>query len=62
MFDFFFRYVKSLVILMVDLLDFPCSVWPGIVDIIGTKRPLFIVANKVLLFFIILLLLNAKTL
>ncbi|XP_072935398.1 nitric oxide-associated protein 1 [Epargyreus clarus] len=41
------RYVKSLVLLMVDLLDFPCSLWPGIVDIIGTKRPLFIVANKV---------------
>ncbi|KAL4713567.1 hypothetical protein ACJJTC_006155 [Scirpophaga incertulas] len=41
------RYVKSLVILMVDLLDFPCSIWPGIVDIIGTDRPIIIVANKV---------------
>ncbi|XP_034841532.1 nitric oxide-associated protein 1 [Maniola hyperantus] len=41
------RYVKSLVLLMVDLLDFPCSIWPGIVDIIGTDRPIFIVANKV---------------
>lgn len=41
------RNVKSLVLLMVDLLDFPCSIWPGIVDIIGTDRPLFIVANKV---------------
>ncbi|CAK1599267.1 unnamed protein product [Parnassius mnemosyne] len=41
------RHVKSLVLLMVDLLDFPCSIWPGIVDIIGTDRPLIIVGNKV---------------
>ncbi|VVC87021.1 unnamed protein product [Leptidea sinapis] len=41
------RHVKSLVLLMVDLLDFPCSIWPGIVDIIGIDRPIFIVANKV---------------
>lgn len=42
-----FRYVKSLVVLMVDLLDFPCSIWPGIIDIIGTDRPIIIVGNKV---------------
>ncbi|XP_059051406.1 nitric oxide-associated protein 1 [Achroia grisella] len=41
------RYVKSLVLLMVDLLDFPCSIWPGIVDIIGTERPIILVGNKV---------------
>ncbi|XP_041974710.1 nitric oxide-associated protein 1 [Aricia agestis] len=41
------RKIKSLVLLIVDLLDFPCSIWPGIVDIIGTDRPLIIVANKV---------------
>ncbi|KAI5637365.1 50S ribosome-binding GTPase domain-containing protein [Phthorimaea operculella] len=41
------RYVKSLVLLMVDLLDFPCSIWPGVVDIIGPDRPLIIVGNKV---------------
>ncbi|XP_068629115.1 nitric oxide-associated protein 1 [Battus philenor] len=41
------RHVKSLVLLMVDLLDFPCSIWPGIVDIIGSKRPLIVVGNKV---------------
>ncbi|XP_045510502.1 nitric oxide-associated protein 1 [Colias croceus] len=41
------RYVKSLVVLMVDLLDFPCSIWPGIVDVIGKERPIFLVANKV---------------
>ncbi|KAG6462762.1 hypothetical protein O3G_MSEX013449 [Manduca sexta] len=41
------RYVKSLVLVMVDLLDFPCSIWPGIIDIVGTERPIIIVANKV---------------
>ncbi|XP_047526121.1 nitric oxide-associated protein 1 [Pieris napi] len=41
------KYVKSLVLLMVDILDFPCSIWPGIVDVIGKDRPIFIVANKV---------------
>lgn len=41
------RKVKSLVLLMVDLLDFPCSIWPGIVDIIGKDRPIILVANKV---------------
>ena len=25
----------ALVILLVDLVDFPCSLWPGIMDIIG---------------------------
>lgn len=41
------RRTKALVLLMVDLLDFPCSIWPGIVDIIGTDRPIIIVGNKV---------------
>lgn len=29
------RSKKALVLLMVDLLDIPCSIWPGIMDIIG---------------------------
>lgn len=37
----------ALAVLMVDLVDFPCSIWPQIVDIIGPKRPVFIVGNKV---------------
>lgn len=37
----------ALAILMVDLTDFPCSIWPNIVDIIGTKRPVIVVGNKV---------------
>lgn len=37
----------ALAILMVDLLDFPCSIWPGIADILGDKRPIIVVGNKV---------------
>lgn len=36
-----------MVIVMIDLLDFPCSIWPGVVDIIGTDRPIIVVGNKV---------------
>ncbi|XP_046423953.1 nitric oxide-associated protein 1 [Neodiprion fabricii] len=38
---------RAAVILMVDLMDFPCSIWPDILSIIGTKRPVFVVGNKV---------------
>lgn len=41
------RPQRALAVLMVDLLDFPCSVWPDVMDIIGTKRPVMIVGNKV---------------
>lgn len=37
---------NAMVVLMVDLLDFPCSIWPGIADILGEK-PIIIVGNKV---------------
>lgn len=37
----------ALVILVVDLLDFPCSIWPDLLDIIGTKRPVCVVGNKI---------------
>lgn len=37
----------ALAILMVDLVDFPGSIWPNIIDIIGEKRPVVIVGNKV---------------
>lgn len=33
-------------ILIVDLTDFPCSIWPGIADILGPKAPIVIVGNK----------------
>jgi len=26
---------KALVLLMIDLLDLPCSVWPEILDVVG---------------------------
>lgn len=38
---------KALVILMVDMTDFPCSIFPGIMEIIGDNRPLFVVGNKI---------------
>lgn len=38
---------KALAVLIIDLTDFPCSLWPGIVDIIGHKRPVVVVGNKV---------------
>ncbi|RZB39413.1 nitric oxide-associated protein 1, partial [Asbolus verrucosus] len=38
---------RGLVILMVDLLDFPCSIWPGIGEIFGNKTPIVVVGNKV---------------
>lgn len=38
---------KVAVILMVDLTDFPCSIWPGIMDIIGKMTRVFVVGNKV---------------
>lgn len=38
---------RGLVILMVDLLDFPCSIWPGIGEIFGHQTPIVVVGNKV---------------
>lgn len=37
----------ALAIIIVDLLDFPCSIWPGMHMLLGSKRPVFIVGNKV---------------
>ena len=37
----------AIVILVIDLFDFPCSIWPGLLDIIGLKRPVLVVGNKV---------------
>ncbi|XP_055614065.1 nitric oxide-associated protein 1 [Uranotaenia lowii] len=41
------RDKKALVILMIDLLDFPCSIWPGLAEILGPKRSVIVVGNKV---------------
>uniref|UniRef100_A0A1B6HVK5 G domain-containing protein n=1 Tax=Homalodisca liturata TaxID=320908 RepID=A0A1B6HVK5_9HEMI len=41
------RHQRALVILVVDMTDFPCSIWPGITDILGPKRPLIVVGNKI---------------
>jgi GTP-binding protein EngB required for normal cell division len=41
------RDQMAMVILIVDLLDFPGSIWPDLLDIIGHKRPVCVVGNKV---------------
>lgn len=38
---------KSLVVLMIDLLDFPASIWPEVIKLIGEKKKVYIVGNKV---------------
>lgn len=37
---------RALIILMVDLTDFPCSIWPNIMECIGTNKPVVVVGNK----------------
>lgn len=37
----------ALAIVLVDLLDFPCSIFTGLSEILGSKRPIFLVGNKV---------------
>ena len=37
---------EALILLVVDLLDFPGSVWPGILSILGTNKRVIIVGNK----------------
>ena len=44
------QHIKNqhgLVLLVVDVTDFPHSIVPDLGDIVGEKRPLYIVANKV---------------
>ncbi|XP_068220839.1 nitric oxide-associated protein 1 [Palaemon carinicauda] len=41
---------KALVVVVVDLMDVPCSIWPDLIDILGTRRPVVVVGNKVDLF------------
>ncbi|XP_035784238.1 nitric oxide-associated protein 1-like [Anopheles albimanus] len=41
------RSKKALALLLVDLTDFPCSIWPGMADILGPNRPVIVVGNKV---------------
>ncbi|KFB52198.1 hypothetical protein ZHAS_00020305 [Anopheles sinensis] len=38
---------KALAVLLVDLLDFPCSIWPGLAEILGPHRPILVAGNKV---------------
>ncbi|KAK4875888.1 hypothetical protein RN001_012310 [Aquatica leii] len=38
---------RGLILLIIDLLDFPCSLWPGIINVLGHKKPIIIAGNKV---------------
>lgn len=38
---------NALMIVIVDLLDFPCSIFPNIAELVGKTRNVFIVGNKV---------------
>jgi nitric oxide-associated protein 1 len=37
----------ALAVVLVDLLDFPCSIFKGLKELLGSNRPIFIVGNKV---------------
>ena len=38
---------KAIVVLIVDLMDFPGSLWPNILDLIGSDKRVILVGNKV---------------
>uniref|UniRef100_A0A182QIV6 G domain-containing protein n=1 Tax=Anopheles farauti TaxID=69004 RepID=A0A182QIV6_9DIPT len=38
---------QALAVLLVDVLDFPCSIWPGLAEILGPTRPVIVVGNKI---------------
>lgn len=38
---------SALMLIMVDLLDFPSSIFPNLAEIVGKTRPVFIVGNKI---------------
>lgn len=38
---------RAIVLLVVDLLDYPGSLWPGIVDLLGPNKKIILVGNKV---------------
>lgn len=40
------RDKKALVLLVVDLLDYPGSVWPGILELLGSNKQIILVGNK----------------
>jgi ribosome biogenesis GTPase A len=43
---FNFQDKEALILLVVDLLDFPGSVWPNILELLGKKKRIILVGNK----------------
>ena len=41
-----FQDKEALILLVVDLLDFPGSVWPNILELLGKKKKIILVGNK----------------
>jgi hypothetical protein len=38
---------KALILLLIDLTDFPCSIWPQLPSLVGLKRHVVVVGNKI---------------
>ncbi|XP_077992657.1 nitric oxide-associated protein 1-like [Glandiceps talaboti] len=41
------RDKNAMVICMIDLMDFPCSIFPNLRDVIGDNKPVMILGNKI---------------
>ncbi|XP_064465578.1 nitric oxide-associated protein 1-like isoform X2 [Ornithodoros turicata] len=41
------RNKKALIVLVVDLMDLPCSVWNNVTELLGPGKPVLVVGNKV---------------
>ena len=41
------KHQKALILCIVDVTDFPCSIFPNLVDVIGYRNPVAIVGNKI---------------
>lgn len=40
------RHQKALILCMIDITDFPCSIFPNLVDVIGHRNPVLVIGNK----------------
>ena len=40
------KHQRALILCMVDITDFPCSIFPNLVDFIGHRNPVLVIGNK----------------